>query len=377
MTRTATSIPLLRWAAALAALVLAATLAVPGAVGPAVASHQPVCGETIRHDVTLTADLDNCEGDGLVIEDDGITLDVNGFTISGLSAAGEPTPQETGTGAGVLVDGADNVTITSSTDGATIEYFDGGVELDNSDAGSGGHTVENLHLRHNQNGPTSLWGEGIGLWESDGNTLQNNVVEDNGRWGGIGLYGDLQADGSDNNTITSNTVTQNQRSIWTVNENIGIRIEPYSNDNLVKGNTVTENALDGVAVFAHSDRNTVEANDVRDNGFHAHVSHRFGDGIRIHGAATADDADPQATDNTVEQNTVCGNYGNGIGVAGMDNDIFDNTSGDPAAGCDLNAQSDPLNQLYHDLHDYNEGCDNNSWLGNRTAGSGEPDCTLQ
>lgn len=357
-----------RGIAGFAAYVLAATLVLAGAPGTADATSHLACGSVITSSGThvLHTNLQGCPDDGIVVQASDVVLDLGGNTVSGLSVAGEPTPQEGGTGAGVLVDGVDNVTVKNGT----IEHFDGGVVLDNRTSGAGDHTVESLTIRHNQNGPLSEWGEGIGLWESNNNVIDNNTVEDNGRWAGIGLYGDLQTSGSSNNTITNNAVTKNQRSIWTVNENIGIRIEPYSSENVVADNTVTENALDGIAVFAHSHDNAIEGNDVRDNGFHAHVTHRFGDGIRLHGGAAA-----TATGNIVESNTVCGNYGNGIGATARNNSIVDNTSGTPSGGCDLNAQGDPLNLSYHDLHDYNDPCAN-TWSGNRTEGSAQPNCTL-
>ncbi|MEV4755865.1 right-handed parallel beta-helix repeat-containing protein [Micromonospora sp. NPDC049559] len=66
------------------AITLAATLVV--AAGPAHAAPPVACGDTVTADVVLTADL-TCPGDGLSIGADGVTVDLNGHTISG-SATG-------------------------------------------------------------------------------------------------------------------------------------------------------------------------------------------------------------------------------------------------------------------------------------------------
>lgn len=410
MTATSDAIHLLRCVAAASVLVLAATLALPGATGVAEASHLD-CGDTVSSDTTLDADIGPCDGDGLIIDDDNVTLDLDGHTISGLSGQ----QQQSGTGAGVLVDGVDGATVTNTSTGeAVIENFDGGVVLDNRDSGSGDHEISNLTIRYNQGSESGtatseIWGEGIGLWESSNNTIKDNEVDHNGRWAGIGLYGDLEANGSSDNTVERNKVRDND---WndneTIHENIGIRIEPYSNDNHIEDNLVTGSGLDGIAVFAFSEHNDIIDNKVEENGDlgddvfqpHNHLAmvNRFGDGIRLHGPGNDDpNADNQALQNTVKENRVCGNHANGIAVAGATNDILDNTVGDENASptCELNAVEDSvvneqLNVRYHDLHDenYDESdeaeyelsnasggtlppptCTANTWSGNATTGS--------
>src|SRR5438552_12880 len=56
------------------------------AAGPAQAVI--ACGKTIKHDTTLGADLTGCSGDGLTIGKDGVTLNLNGHTVSGTGAVG-------------------------------------------------------------------------------------------------------------------------------------------------------------------------------------------------------------------------------------------------------------------------------------------------
>jgi hypothetical protein len=49
---------------------------------PAVANAQPSCGDVITQSTVLTADL-HCTGAGLTVAGEGITLDLNGYTIYG------------------------------------------------------------------------------------------------------------------------------------------------------------------------------------------------------------------------------------------------------------------------------------------------------
>jgi Right handed beta helix region len=93
-------------------LVLVAVLALgllALAAGPALA--QPLgCGAVVTQDTTFTSDLLQCPGNGLVIGADGITVDLNGHTISGqIISAGSPDQ------VGIENRGHDDVTIRNGT----------------------------------------------------------------------------------------------------------------------------------------------------------------------------------------------------------------------------------------------------------------------
>jgi hypothetical protein len=62
-----------------------AVLAVCGVTAAAGQSPPPglECGDTITADTTLERDLTGCPSNGIVIGADGVTLDLNGHTISG------------------------------------------------------------------------------------------------------------------------------------------------------------------------------------------------------------------------------------------------------------------------------------------------------
>src|SRR3954454_3387681 len=81
------------------------------ALSPAAAATQasPACGDTITTSTTLTHNLDCSAGgtEGLVIEGDGITLNLGGHWIKGAGGADGH--------AGVFIDGGSDVTVRSGT----------------------------------------------------------------------------------------------------------------------------------------------------------------------------------------------------------------------------------------------------------------------
>jgi hypothetical protein len=60
------------------------------------AQARPIgCGSVVTHDVVLTRDLLGCQGDGLVIGASGITVNLGGHTVAGVSpttVSGSGTP---------------------------------------------------------------------------------------------------------------------------------------------------------------------------------------------------------------------------------------------------------------------------------------------
>ncbi len=71
----------------------------------------PHCGSVVTRDVTLHAHLTHCSGHGLIIGADGVTVDLNGFTMGG-------------SGIGIYNrDGYDHVTVTSRGGRGKINFF--------------------------------------------------------------------------------------------------------------------------------------------------------------------------------------------------------------------------------------------------------------
>jgi hypothetical protein len=105
------------------ALVALLALAVPAVVGAAPALAQPLqCGDTVTQDTTLTADLLDCPGDGLIVGAPGITIDLGGHTVAGPDTfTGDPDAVGIDNSAGY-----ERVTIRNGT----VNYFGrGGVHL--------------------------------------------------------------------------------------------------------------------------------------------------------------------------------------------------------------------------------------------------------
>jgi Periplasmic copper-binding protein (NosD) len=113
------------------------------------AQTSDLCGSTISSDVELTADI-TCEGDGIRVGGDNLTVNLNGFTLRGSGVESDTT--------GIIVDGASGVIIngpgmvtgfgtgvayTAASGGAMKDVFVGtndiGVLLD---------STTGTHIRH-------------------------------------------------------------------------------------------------------------------------------------------------------------------------------------------------------------------------------------
>jgi parallel beta-helix repeat protein len=270
---------------------LAAALAVMTgllAVTPAAAKPAPVigCGSVVTSNVTLTADITDCPGDGLVVGRDGITIDLGIHRIAGRF----PGEENAGT-VGIRIGKHDKVTVKgAATDPMALQNneivgFETAVLLGN---GAERNTVKKLNLRGSRfgvalrkatgntierNSVSFAGGErpepcvagpdaeaGIALFNADGNTIRGNTAQ-------LGLFGILLHH-SDGNTIAANQAAPT----WSdgnqcdgiaifdsdgnkVVDNIaandvphGIRIAPGSKGNVLKRNIVFQNGGDGLLV---------------------------------------------------------------------------------------------------------------------------------
>jgi hypothetical protein len=300
-------------------LVLAVLLAIGSlalAAGPAHA--QPLqCGDTVTQDTTLTADLLECPGDGLVIGAAGITVDLNGHTISGQIISGSNLQQ-------VGIDnsaGHDDVTIRN---GRVEFFYHGGIHLVRADR----NRVEGVTL--------DLFHDfGILLEGGSGNRFTGNSVDRPGPVG-IGVYGtsrpsrgNLIAGNTTNSantanialrfgTITGTVIEDNQANESQDEEQWGGSITVSSGGDHVAGTVVRRNRLDtnfgiallvgegatdtlvernslddsfGRAISSEGDRTVVRANTITSSFFPGST----GFGVVI---------DPGAADNRVEANSI-------------------------------------------------------------------------
>ena len=229
------------------------------ALGPGAARGQPLgCGAVVTQDTTLTNDLLDCQGDGLVIGAGGITVDLNGHTISGrIISGGEPGQVGIDNS-----DGHDDVTIRN---GIVQSFARGGVHL----AGADRNRVQDLTL--------DFFDEfGLLLETGSGSRFLRNSVDRPGQVG-IGIFGSAVA----------------------------------SRGNLIAGNRVDSSNTAGIALrFGTIAGTTVEDNQVEENG----GEEQWGAGIVV----SFSDADILRT--VVRRNRLDLNFGGGIFVGGSAED---------------------------------------------------------
>lgn len=311
--------------------------------GTAAAAHVG-CGQIITQSTVLDADVGPCPDGGIVVGADNITLDLGGRTVRG-------TPQP-GDGVGILLEGRTGVRVMNGT----VTSFDAGVAI----LGGSGNTVTRLRALDNVGSGETDFGDGIAISSSPGNVISRNLVQRNGPFSGIGVFGAP----SIGNQIDSNAVQRNNvRLPDAPNQDDGIRLEPGTSRSTVTNNLVEGNGLDGIAVFARSTDNVVRRNAVRGNGF-VDIDQRPGSGIILFN---------QADRNLVEQNSVRDNAANGIVLRGtvtirtrvipgaMNNRILRNATG----GNGAIAAGEPDNPFF-DLRDdnFDPPCDANVWSQN-------------
>lgn len=216
------------------------------------------CGQVIKQSVKLTANLD-CKTDGIIVGADGITIDLNGFTLNG--------PGEKSSKVGIMFADNDEVTVQGP---GTIQNFQAGAlfsggednkisrvtftdnEIAVFETGSKNILIEdNLMFgnsigvaAHSSSGSklsTNLFKSndlaGVTLVNSAGNELSMNTIQ--GSVNGIFLDGQ-----STKNTINSNNVLQNRG----VDLNNGNGLPTNINNNVFADNNCNTSVPDGLCL---------------------------------------------------------------------------------------------------------------------------------
>ncbi len=314
--------------------------------GPITDAATLVCGQEITKDTTLDADLLCTSSPALIIAADNVTLDLNGFTITGKGALSKGGPA-------ILFRNVNGSTVRKGT----LQRFGAGVAI----AGGSGNVVQNLTVIDNVGADEGEFGDGITISDSSGNRVQGNTVARNGPFSGISVIG-----ASTGNEIRDNTVTDNNMLPLPPaagRQDFGIRIEgPGANGNKVVGNTVTGSGGEGIVILPTCiDRETEcagsqpnEGNEIADNLSHRNGTSGQGSGIRLfcvanpvaaasttitnneandnrtHGIQidTVGNAQPGPTNNTVTGNRAWGNA------------EFDGYDGNLSPNCNTNTWQD-------------------------------------
>ena len=234
------------------------------------------CGERVADDYILTEDL-NCSGDGLIVEESGVTLDCDGHSISG-----------DGSGAGVYADGADSLVIKN----CIIRDFQTGVELNNiADAVILDNTITN-------NGVIMDGFSGIHMTEVDNANILNNDISSND-------YG-VVMESVANSELTDNTFTYNSYE--------AIHME-NSHNNIISGGEIGNNNQEccggngGIYLSASAD-NTISNAYMHNNRYAAIYADTDSDNITI-------------TQNNIDEN--CGGE-SGLYIYYADNAVITNNN---------------------------------------------------
>ena len=229
------------------------------AAAPASAATDTLsCGDTVTTSVTLSEDLLDCPGDGLVVGADDVTIDLNGHTVSGVWPS-----------SGIRIEGFDGVTVRDGI----LRVFNIGVEAIDADrltlTNLGGNPeLYGLSLqdsdsaRISDNTLTAL-GAGIHAESSDELTVVRNTFP-GGVGDGFAFIGTNDSRFADNLIGGANTsglfvigdrnrVTRNQ-----VSGSLSDNIHVMGNDNLVSDNET--HASTSFSIFVQGDRNTVVRN---------------------------------------------------------------------------------------------------------------------
>jgi len=240
------------------------------------ASAAVQCGAVLTSNTTLTSNLTcDASGDGLSIGADGVTLNLNGHTITGPGAYATPY-------AGVRAAGHTKVRITNGK----ITGFQSAVVLDESTLA----VVSKLNAYGND--------QGINLAGGGGHVVEKNVLHGNGRDAvTLGL--------SSHNRVRGNAVVGNT---------FGISVTDGSTDNVVELNAVSRNGDFGIAIFGEgAARNLVQAN---------LVDQSTGQGIQVNADAT----DSRVVKNYVSRSGIDGIHVDSVTTTISRNDARKNTA---------------------------------------------------
>lgn len=246
----------------LSTLLLTAALVIP-ATHPAGANTGPQCGDVLTEDTTLTADL-HCDGDGLIIGANGITVSGNQFEILGSGAKGS---------VGIENPGFDDTTL----DFVQVRGFESGVVYragaadnlisdswvtDNKRYGLvyfNSHANRTVEIIVENNGlkRPGKYGAGVALFKSHGNSIYDVYPDANG----VGIFlerasgNEIRATGSTGNSMhgiwlvdsDKNQLLDNRAS---GNQLHGIAIDRKSTGNYLEGNTTSSNERLGIEALA-------------------------------------------------------------------------------------------------------------------------------
>ena len=180
------------------------------APGGSLATREASCAMRVTASFTVANDL-SCQGDGLVIAADNVTVDLGGHTLTGPGMGPQTWPLPQLDSVGVRVAGRSGITIRN---GKTVAFSTGIYFVDTTAS-----TIDNVTTQHNR--------FGFYIHNSTHNTVKGSDVEFN-------IYG-LHLQSSDDNLLQGNLLARQ-----TYNSPGGYGLYMYSS----KSNKVVENTID-------------------------------------------------------------------------------------------------------------------------------------
>ena len=229
--------------AALSGISMQSSMQMAQAQVPLVSS--PACGQVVKGNITLTADL-KCNGDGLIVGSDNAVIDLAGYSITGTgpdsSKVGIVVPnsddvQVIGPGAlrafqaGILITGSDGTSVKRVTfDGNKIAVFMTG--------------TSNTVVEQNVIGPNSI---GVAAHSSELVDVHANLMSSNSLAG-------VTFVNTDKSVIWANSVGGSANGIFSDSQSSKNNLK-FNN---VLGNTVDINNADGLPI--NINENTYEKN---------------------------------------------------------------------------------------------------------------------
>lgn len=211
------------------------------------------CGEVVRQSTALTADL-NCTTHGIVIEGDGVVLDLGGHTIRGPGRGGWVWPERALSSIGIRVTGKKNVRIRNGrvTNFATGILVEDGQEVTGEQVSTFANHYGIYLFRGSKSALRAVEVSnniyGLHLQDSRENLVTRSLILKS-RHGSPGGYG-LNLYGSDRNTISENRIEANQsQGVWLIDS----RSNMIYRNNFIRNST---NAVDETSanLWYHPDR---------------------------------------------------------------------------------------------------------------------------
>jgi parallel beta-helix repeat protein len=256
------------------------------------------CGAYVTHDVTLQHDIYGCVHGGITIAKSGVTVDLNGHTITGL-----------GEGDGIAAAGVSGVTIKNGS----VVNFEAGLRLT-------GVTNSRVHdTRFSMNSDASAWIEA-----SRGNRFLRLTMTENGD-GGFRLVG------SSKNRIAGSTVSGasdfgvGMEGLSSYNRLVrnkvtlageGVKVDDGTGNRIFR-NTLSHNGGAGVEVASDAHSTRINENQTHHNGADGIFVEAVGAQINRNHSGCNGGLGINATGLAVGNDNVAGANGDTVGCAGV------------------------------------------------------------